>query len=255
MKQETMSSFVTKIFLRAVIAAVLSMIVYLSVGFVFTAIGTKEEGYTVYVQDENSEWVEESYLTVEELSNANTSSDTDVSADETAPTKMRRVTSKRSDMPTWLNLLSKLISEICMLGMYISMLYITAWEYGAKARQNRKETPIDKWYGLRGGLIATIPLWIAWAALFASKFGWFNPNYAGTFQFIMAPWFPIVNSMMGASTTADVPWWALFAVLPLTTLKPLTTHIAYTLGAKDIVLRDQILYGGKKKKKKTSRRA
>lgn len=252
-KNSEMASFVTKLFLRAVIAAVLSMIVYLSVGFIFTSIGTKPEGYTVYVQDENSEWSEVSYFTLDELSNPEDVSEAvspDTSDDETAPTRMYKTISKRSEMPAWLKLLSNVLSEICMLGMYISMLYIVAWEKGETARQHRKEEPIDELYGLLGGLIATIPLFIAWAALLVSKFGWFNPDYAGTFQFIMAPWFPVVNGMMGASVSTDVPWWAIFAVMPFIYLKPFVTHVAYTLGTKDIVLRDQILYGGKKKKKR-----
>lgn len=251
-----MSSFVTKLFLRAVIAAVLCIIVYLSIGFIFTSIGTKQIGNTVYVQEEDGSKTKVGDFYFDDVSALEASTDaavSDVSTDESEPERIYYRQQIRSKMSTGLKVFSFILSEICMLGMYISMLYITAWEWGEKARQNRKEVPVDKWYGLRGGLIATIPLWIAWSALLISKFGWFNPGYAGTFQFVMAPWFPVVNGIMGSSVSAAVPWWAIFAVLPLTMLKPLTTHVAYTLGVKDVILRDQILYGGKKKKKKSRR--
>lgn len=253
---QDISSFMTKLFLRAVIAAVLCMIVYLSIGFIFTSIGTKQIGNTVYVQEEDGsktkvgDFYFDDVSELEASADANDAAVSDVSTDESEPEKIYYRQQIRSKMSTGLKVFSFILSEICMLGMYISMLYITAWERGEKARQNRKEVPVDKWYGLRGGLFATIPLLIAWAALIPSKLGWFNVNFAGTFQFIMAPWFPIVNSMMGSSVTTAVPWWAIFAALPLTMLKPLTTHVAYTLGVKDIILRDQILYGGKKKKKR-----
>ena len=248
MKKTTLSSFGGKLFLRAVIAAVLCMIVYLSFGFIFTGVGTKQIGYTVYHQEEDGSLTNMGDYYFDEMSALE-----EEASDTTGTTAAESVYYRqaiRSEMPGWLKALSFILSEICMLGMYISMLYISAWEQGRRDKQNESETGFDKWFGLRAGAFATVPLCITWVALIFSKLGMFNPTFAGTFKLVMAPWFPLVSAMMPLASTADMAWWVPFAVLPLMALKPLTTHAAYTLGAKDIVLRDKILYKGKKKKRK-----
>lgn len=255
MQKTTLSEFGTKLFLRALIAAALCMVVYLSFGFIFTAIGTKQEGYTVYHQEEDGTLTNMGDYYFNEISALEEEAS---AADGTGTTAAESVYYRqaiRTEMSPFLKVISFILSEICMLGMYISMLYVSAWEQGRKNAQNDEGDGFDKWFGLRAGAFATLPLCIAWVVLLMSKLGWFNPEFAGTFKLLMAPWFPIVTAMMPAAATASMAWWVPFAMLPLMALKPATTHVAYVLGANDIVLRDKILYKGKKKKKKKSRRA
>ena len=252
MQKTTLSQFGTKLFLRALIAAALCMIVYLSFGFIFTAVGTKQMGYTVYHQEADGtltnmgDYYFDEMSTLEEETSA-------TGTGTTAAESMYYRQAIRSEMSTGLKVLSFILSEICMLGMYISMLYVSAWEQGHKNAQSDDGEGCDKFLGLRAGLFATLPLCIAWVALLMSKLGWFNPEFAGTFKLLMAPWFPVVTAMMPLAATASMSWWVPFALLPLMALKPITAHVAYTLGRKDIVLRDKILYKGKKKKKKSRR--
>ncbi len=259
MQKTTLSQFGTKLFLRAAIAAALCMIVYLSFGFIFTAVATKQVGYTVFHKEADGtltnmgDYYFDEMDTLEEEAAAST---TETGTGTTAAESMYYRQAIRSEMPGFVKGLSFVLSEICMLGMYISMLYVSAWEQGRKNAQNETENGgFDKQFGLRAGVFATLPLCIAWVALILSKLGWFNAEFAGTFKLLMAPWFPVVTAMMPSAASAAMAWWVPFALLPLMALKPLTTHVAYILGAKDIVLRDKILYKGKKKKKKKSRRA
>ncbi len=255
MQKTTLSQFGGKLFLRAVIAAVLCMIVYLSFGFIFTAVGTKQEGYTVYHQEEDGSLTNMGDYYFDEMSTLeDATSTTETGTGTTAAESMYYRQAIRTEMPTWLKVLSFILSEICMLGMYVSMLYVSAWEQGRKDEQNASDTGFDKWFGLRAGAFATLPLCIAWMALIMSKLGMFKATFAGTFKLLMAPWFPVVTAMMPSADSAAMAWWVPFAMLPLMALKPLTTHFAYLLGSKDILLRDKILYKGKKKRKKKSRR-
>ena len=254
MQKTTLSQFGTKLFLRALIAAALCMIVYLSFGFIFTAIGTKQVGYTVYHQEENGELTNMGDYYFDKMDALeDEASATATGTGTTAAESVYYRQAIRTEMSPVVKGISFVLSEICMLGIYISMLYVSAWEQGRKSAQNQVEDGFDKWFGLRAGAFATLPLCIAWVMLIVSKLGWFNPEFAGTFKLLMAPWFPVVTAMMPAAATASMAWWVPFALLPLMMLKPAATHVAYTLGAKDIVLREKILYKGKKKKK--SRRA
>ncbi len=253
MQKTTLSQFGTKLFLRAAIAALLCMIVYLSFGFIFTAVGTKQVGYTVYHKEADGTLTNMGDYYFDDVSKLEEEASAADSSDTSATESLYYRQAIRTEMSTFVKVVSFILSEICMLGMYISMLYVSAWEQGRKNVQGDDGDGFDKWFGLRAGAFATLPLCIAWLALLMSKFGWFNPEFAGTFKLLMAPWFPIVTAMMPSAATASMAWWVPFAMLPLMMLKPLTTHVAYTLGAKDIVLRDKILYKGKKKKKKSRR--
>jgi len=254
MQDNTLSKFGTKLFLRAAIAAALCMVVYLSFGFIFTAIATKEVGYTVFHKEADCTLTNMGDYYIDEVSDLQedaSATTTETGTGTTAAESMYYRQAIRTEMPVFVKVISFILSEICMLGMYISMLYVSAWEEGHKRTQNQAEYgKFDRLFGLRAGAFATLPLCIAWMALIASKLGWFNAEFAGTFKLLMAPWFPVVTAMMPAASTASMAWWVPFAILPLMALKPLTTHIAYTLGAKDMMLRDKILYKGKKKKKK-----
>ena len=251
------------LFLRAAIASVLSLIVYMSVAFVFTSIGTEKIGYTVY-REENGVLVNIGNYYYDDLDALESEArltqevqDGESVDAETGETVIYRTQSIRSNLPQWMKVLSFLIAEFCMIGMYTSMLYVTAWEDGNKtyAQVRYEHGKADPMRGLKAGLIASIPCLIAWVALLVSRFSDLLPTFGGTVKWFFIPYFPIVTAALPTALSADATWWALPVLLLLAAVKPLTCHFAYRMGYADKTLKAIILYKGnekaaRKKKKK-----
>lgn len=245
------------LFLRAVIASVLAAIVYMSVAFIFTSMGTKVIGYTVYRQSSASEEMEKLgdyyYKDLQNLEDQAEEGTTSTD-EETGITYTYYRQSIRSEMSASTKFFSILIAEICMLGIYISMLYVSAWETGNKDRAKVKHDgqTEDKQFGLKSGLYASIPIGIAFVLLIGSKLGMWLPTFAGFFKIFLIPFFPLVVMLVPSAESVNLAWWVLPIFLAMMALKPLTCDWAYRLGYKDKMLRDFFLYKSKKSKKKKS---
>lgn len=241
--------------LRAVIASVLAFIVYMSVAFMFTSFGTQVIGYTVYKQEGTGamEKVGDYYYSqlddLKEQAKENGETTTDK---ETGVTTTYYRQSIRSEMKPWMKFLSIFLAEICMIGIYISTLYVSAWERGNKDRKHVKYDgqPKTPWFGLQSGLYASIPYYLAFVVLLGSKLGLWFPTFAGTFKLFVLPFFPLVVIMVPTASSAELAWWVLPIFLLISGIKPLTSHLAYTLGFQNKLLRNYLLYGDGKKRKK-----
>ena len=257
--QKSISAFGGLLLLRAAIASLLAMIVYMSVAFVFTSIGTREIGFTAY-REENGTLVrlddyyfddlDELQAKAQEIQNSKTVDE------ETGKEIVYKTQSIRSEMPRWMKVVSFIIAEVCMIGMYTSMLYVTAWEDGNKSRtqvrhENGKEEPLR---GLKAGLIASIPCAIAWLVLLLSRCFPLLPNFGGTVKWFFIPYFPIVASAIPTAAAADVAWWVFPMLLALAAVKPLTCHFAYRMGYADRTLKAILLYKGDEKAARKKRK-
>ena len=169
--------------------------------------------------------------------------------EETGETVIYRTQSIRSQMPTWMKAISFVIAEICMIGMYTSMLYVTAWEDGNKTYSlvRYENAQADPLRGLKAGLVASIPCLIAWAALLVSRFSGLMPAFGGTVKWFFIPYFPIVTAALPSAYSADAAWWVFPALLALAAVKPLTCHWAYRMGYADKTLKAILLYKGDEK--------
>lgn len=248
-RQKSVSALGGHLFLRAAIASILAIIVYMSVAFVFTSIGTEKIGYTVY-REENGvlvnigDYYTSEIDTLEETARQGESVD-----EETGETVVYRTQSIRSEMPRWMKVLSFLIAEICMIGMYTSMLYVTAWEDGNKqfAEVRYENGKADPLRGFKAGLLASIPCLLAWCILLISRLTGLLPSFGGTVKWFFIPYFPIVTAALPTAASADMMWWALPVMLLLAAVKPLTCHFAYRMGYADKTIKAIVLYKGNEK--------
>ena len=262
--QKSIGAFGGHLFLRAAIASALAFIVYMSVAFVFTSIGTEKIGYTVY-KEENGQLVNIGNYYYDDLDALESEAkleqeihDGESVDEQTGETVIYRTQSIRSDMAPWMKVASFLIAEICMIGIYTSMLYITAWEegnhdYNHVRYDNGNE---DLWRGLKAGLIASIPCAAAWVILLISRLTGMFATFGGTVKLFFVPYFPIVTAALPTTRSADALWWALPVLLLLAAVKPLTCHWAYRMGYADKTLKAIILYKGDEKaaRQKTNKR-
>ena len=242
--------------IRAIIAAILAGVVYMSVAFIFTSFGTQVIGYTVYKQEAGSNEMEKVgdfyYSELEDLENQAENGETSTDQETGVTTTFFRQ-SIRSDMKPWLKVLSIIVAEICMIGIYTSMLYVSAWERGNKdikkvQYDHQKE---DLFFGLKSSLYASIPICIAFFVLIGSKLGLWLPSFGSTFKIFVLPFFPLVAKIIPTQATA-IAWWVFPILLVFMAVKPLTCHYAYKLGYNDKMLRNFFIYKKKKKKKKKS---
>lgn len=248
------TKFALTLFFRAAISVVLAIVVYFSVAFIFTSIGTKVIGYTIYKQNDGQQMEKVGDYYYSELTDLEKQAEHgETSTDqETGVTTTYYRQSIRSEMNLFVKILSFIIAEICMLGIYISMLYVSAWEHGNKDIHHVRHDGLteDKQFGLKAGIQASIPLIIAFLILFGSKLGMWLPNFAGIFKLFVFPFFPIVLKIMPSQETAQLAWWAFPIFLAMIALKPITCDIAYRLGYKDVMLRELVFYKGQNKHKK-----
>lgn len=249
MQQKSTTALGGLLFLRAAIASALAFIVYLSVAFIFTSIGTQKIGYTVY-REENGALVNLGDYYTSELDTLEEEARGGESVDEqTGQTVIYKTQSIRSEMPGWMKVTSFIIAEICMIGMYASMLYVTAWEDGNRTynRVRYEHGAADPLRGLKAGLIASIPCLAAWLILLISRFSGELPEFGGWVKWFFVPYFPIVTAALPTTASADAVWWAFPALLLLAAVKPLTCHFAYRMGYADKTLKAIVLYKGDEK--------
>lgn len=260
--QKSVSVLGGHLFLRAVIASVLAFIVYMSVSIVFTGLGTKVIGKTVY-REENGTLVNIGNYYYDDLDALESEAkleqdiqDGESVDEETGETVIYRTQSIRSEMTGWMKILSFVIAEICMIGMYTSMLYITAWEDGDKLQSQVKyeHGKPDPMRGLKAGLYASIPCLIAIAVLMISQFSGVLPTFGGTVKWIFMPYFPIVTAALPTARSADAAWWAVPLLLLLSAVKPLTCHFAYRMGYAGRTLKAIVLYKGDEKAARKKKR-
>lgn len=249
--QDTLS-FGAKLFFRAVVASILCAIVYMSMAFVFTAIGTEKIGYQLYHTDASGTVISDGTYYFKDLETYEQEANQTSVDEETGETITYYTQSIRSELSTGLKILCYILDEFFMLGMYLSMLYVTAWEKGKKdltAVQYDKVAE-DKNKGLKAGFIATIPALLAFILLLLGRFGVsIFGNFAGTFKIFSLPFFPLVAALMPTSNALDMHLWAAPILLVFLAIKPLFCWWAYRMGYADILLKNKLLFKGKKKKK------
>ncbi len=116
---------------------------------------------------------------------------------------------------------------------------------GYYERNNQKT---DRFYGLKAGLIAALPFYLMTLVSVLMMLG-ILPDYFLLYRALNSFFWPFISLIVGAFGVVDFPWYYFLLFFLLQSVIPLTCHISYTLGLKDIVLSDRILYQRNKKKK------
>ena len=259
------------VYLRTILAAVLCILVYLSLSVIFTGMSTKTIGYTLYELDDSSNWVEkETHLYADEsgtssvseaASTVSAASDTESDAESDSTEATSAVTEKQvpiqSEMPKSVSITLDILSEIFMLLLFIAFPYSILWSKGDRDKNsvNFGHMDEDKLRGLKVGLMAGIPAYIGYLGLLISKIGGVFPSYVVVYRFMNVPFMPIILNMMGKNVfiTSNVSWFAIVGMLLLLAVLPLICHVAYMLGYKQISLTEKFIYVNPNKKKKRRR--
>ena len=136
------------------------------------------------------------------------------------------------------------IMEVIYLSMVIAFIASPMNNRGHRdvgfyERNPEKRDPL---YGLKAGLIGAAPFYLTTLVLLFMTLG-FLPDYFLAYRALNAYFWPVISLVVPAGDyVIDLQWYQYLIFLLMQSAIPITCHIAYTLGLKDIILTDKILY-------------
>ncbi len=269
--QKEMAKVSLGLFGRTLLAGFLSLLLYVSVSFIFSSLTTETIGYDVYeLQDGSYVLVDEvRYADQSEISETPAQTTGTTAPPEIPPAGEESVTtpatttaqqmkqSVRSDPPAWAVTTADVISQVCMLLLFLGLVYSATWHMGDRDRNRvgfgRMER--DNLRGLKAGLLASVPAGLAYLGLFVCKLTGLWPAYAQTYRYLNIVFLPIYNAIVPVTikTMAELGWGQIaLLVLPLCVL-PLFAYIGYRLGYKQLSVAEKLIYKTTGKKPKRNR--
>ncbi len=244
---KTFSSASKKVALNAFMAAVLGIIIYMSVLLIFRTIGTpKIVGYVTYEITLDKEGRAES----EKAAASYYFKDGE-------ETKLPQSDKTHKYSPIYTDdAFPEVFSQILMLAVYSIMIYNVAWGYGAHTKNevtfgHRKR---DKFEGAKVGLASSVVYYIALLLLILAKLGSGFKQALGLFGLVNASFLPLFNEMVynehgtfgliaiTSNTPADISWVGVLIMLLPLLYKVLLCFAAYELGYRGISLKERIMY-------------
>lgn len=142
--------------------------------------------------------------------------------------------------------------------IYYTAIYACMWEIGHRDSNRIRfgHEELDKYRGVKIGLVANIPVWFMWAVLFAGKLGAFDFNevVSGSvvvvYKLLNPQVWPLLNMMSNTVDFNDITIMSLIILLLSVSIMPLISQLFYILGIKDIAPLQKLIYKNDKKKKK-----
>ncbi len=279
-----------KVLAKMIFAGILGAFVYFSLTMIFTSMGTSVIGESVYEQvtdaGGNTSWVlvETKYYanttttasttapstttttgsvestgttaTTESTTAADSSATgtTSTTAPTTTTTTIPRTSQPiYSEMSAGLTVVYNIVTTACMLLLLLCMCYGDMWALGDKDNNNVRlgRMAEDKWYGLKAGLLASVPGLITFIILIVSKFGLLYDKFFVLYRVLHLPFIVPLMWMTGDVTTASAfSGWLLLPIFLLLLIVPAVCALGYYLGYKEYSLAEHFLYKGNAKKKK-----
>lgn len=226
--------------LRTIVAAILTLIIYMSITFVVTGFNYTPLGYNVLYSEDGTEFetVYTYMYTGEEDENW---------VDEKLAEYMDKEHYYKQDIP---NKLSKSamntigwITQIMSLIIWGGLIYVLNWNAG-NALSDKKElggTGFDKFLGVKVGLVSVIPFAITYLILVVTKLSSSFDWAVSLFKILNYNCFAFVNMMITSGlksiSISELVCLAL-VLLPL----PLFATFGFAMGVRHTNIKDKIVY-------------
>ncbi|MBQ2781199.1 MAG: hypothetical protein IJF42_06545 [Clostridia bacterium] len=160
-----------------------------------------------------------------------------------------------SEMSGGLTIIYNVVTTACMLLLLVCMCYSDMWTLGDKDNNNVNlgRMAEDKLYGLKVGLLASVPSFITFVLLVISKCGGLTDKFIVWYRLLNMPSImPLMLITDSANETSAISAWLLIPIFALLLIVPAFCALGYFLGYKEYSLSEHFLYVGKGKKKKNS---
>lgn len=231
------SKLASQCLIRTLLAAFLTLIIYMSITFVVTGVNYKALGYEVkslesgetvytymYTGEEPENWVDEKL---------NEYMEKEGYYQQTIPNQLSK---SAMDTVSW-------VSQIISLVVWGALIYVVNWNVGNADADKHElgDAALDKLRGLKAGLLAVIPFAVTYLVLVIARllgaphwavslFKIFNYN---CFAFNNM----IITNGLGSISVSEL----ICLVLVLVPL-PLFAAFGYTMGVRHTILKEKIVY-------------
>ena len=237
------------VFGRTIVAALIGVILYLSLSTIFATFSTEKIGVTVWEYDSSGVAHEVKTYLYE---------DKDF-PDELKLEENQTSTDKYSPVPAGVELALDIVTQVCNLIILAAFPYRKLWAQGDHDRNeiNFGHLKEDTQRGLKVGLIADIPAILVYLSLWLGKLGvpLFEHTHA-LYTLFNSSFLPFCYRTMGRGlqSATGLSVGSMLALLLPVVFLTLVCHVAYTLGLHQFSVSDKLFYKNKPRKKKTSPR-
>lgn len=220
----------TSISIRYYVAALITFFVYLSLTVVATGAFTEINGYTAYNAETNEVLYDYYYSEGEDTKRVEYEKD----GIEIGELPIRSKVSGGGKIFT--DLTGQIIGGLVLIGFIYGSLYKLGDGDANLAQFNHIQ--LDKIRGLKIGILAVIPSFLAWLVAVIAKTGLISGNWYSLFRFMSYQTFTLINAIFGQSTSSTdfIGWGQLVLGLTVLAVPPIIAQICYMLGYKRINL-------------------
>ena len=232
-------TFGGKLFLKLIIVNIMCFFIIMSFSVLSTAAFTKNIGYTAYGTTSESSEQQELYTYYYD-----DGEDTKLKEYEDSGVTVSKSTI-RSPMSKTGNILFLTVSQVFSLLILIAFIYPNIWDLGTKdsnlVRFKHKEE--DRLKGLKIGLVAVIPLYLARIALVVFKLGAFPKFPLALHRFFNSSFYALIQAITGkAGTVGEASWWRIILLFLPPIIIPAIAWLAYALGIRNFSIGEKLIY-------------
>lgn len=224
----------TSVSIRYYITALITFFVYLSVNVVAVGAFTTVNGYMAVNAETNERLYDYYYSEGEDTKLA----EYEAQGIEITTVPLRSSVSGGAKIFT--DVSGQAIGGLILIGFIYSALYKLG-DGDANLAQYDHIT-LDKLRGLKIGLLAMFPSFIAWLVAVVAKFGIIPGTWYSLFKFMSYQTFVLINEIFGKETTSTdaISWIQLVLGLTVLIIPPVISQICYMMGYKRINLTSKL---------------
>lgn len=230
--EKSMKKLGLDIFLRMLAAGFMCAIVFVSMHSIFLALGTHITGYTLREKQPDN-----TFKTVDEVMFETPNQplpEIDEKTHQIIPNEEMTPGAKKA---------CGIVSQLLMIALFCVLNYTEIWSCGDSDRNLVKygKAKHDKFKGLKAGALACIPMGVLWLAFVIYNFIAPALKFVGLYSFANVPFKPYIDLVIGSSLN----WYDALLLLVPAIFVILYSHIVYSVGYKQILVGEKILYTNK----------
>lgn len=225
-----------QVWLRLIFASILCFIVWLSIDAMGLSFMGEISGYEIYQYDENGE---NPQLVISHTYAVGEDREAEIELAE------NQVITKTRSMSSRDRAIIGVISSIFTLLIYGIFPYNMLWNLGSHDENYVQLGRLQKdiYFGLKVGLVASIPAMILYLLLILGKLGAFPSVILKWHRLINTPFIPYIDAVeMGAKTATELSVGSLLAVGATLLFVPILCCLGYYLGYRQISIRERMVY-------------
>ncbi len=225
-------------FIRYLVTTLITFFIYLSLTVIMVGFFTENVGYTVYSVENGTTTELYRYFYTD-------GEDVLYNTYESQGLQLTKVMT-RSALEGTPKIVTNGITQVVGVIILYAFIHSVVWRLGdvdanLNATGNLK---LDKFRGLKIGLIANIPIVLSYFILLLSKFNVLSGSWYSVYRFMNFAFFSFINVIFGQSTSSVQGASAGSIILGalLLIFIPLICHICYVLGYKRVTFFDRLVY-------------